>query len=109
MSERFLPPNGPAKRRQLEALREHVAEELAQADWLGRPAKDAPVRRLVGIGGTVRNLAAAAQRAAGLPTNGVQGTVIERDALAELVERLAALPAAERASVPGDQAGAGPT
>ncbi len=101
MSERFLPPNGPAKRRQLEALREHVAEELAQADWLGGSGEDAPVRRLVGIGGTVRNLAAAAQRAAGLPSNGVQGMVIERDALAELVERLAELPAAERARVPG--------
>ena len=58
-------------------------------------------RRLVGIGGTVRNLAAAAQRAAGLPSNGVQGMVVEREALDELVERLAALPAAERASVPG--------
>ncbi len=34
MSERFLPPNGPAKRRQLEELREHVAAELAQAPWL---------------------------------------------------------------------------
>ncbi len=55
----------------------------------------------MGIGGTVRNLAAAAQRAAGLPSNGVQGMVIEPEALEELVERLAALPAAERASVPG--------
>jgi exopolyphosphatase/guanosine-5'-triphosphate,3'-diphosphate pyrophosphatase len=58
-------------------------------------------RRLVGIGGTVRNLAAAAQREAGLPSNGVQGMVIERDVLEQLVERLAGLPAVERASVPG--------
>ncbi|HEX5225257.1 MAG TPA: Ppx/GppA phosphatase family protein [Solirubrobacteraceae bacterium] len=100
MSERFLPPNGPAKRKQLQELCDHVAGELAAADWLA----DAPARgrgRIVGIGGTVRNLAAAAQRAAGLPTNGVQGTVIDRDRLDELVERLAALPASERASVPG--------
>jgi exopolyphosphatase/guanosine-5'-triphosphate,3'-diphosphate pyrophosphatase len=55
----------------------------------------------VGIGGTVRNLAAAAQREAGLPSNGVQGMVISRDALDALVKRLAALPASERASVPG--------
>jgi exopolyphosphatase / guanosine-5'-triphosphate,3'-diphosphate pyrophosphatase len=100
MSERFLPPNGPAKRRQLEELRDHVAAELAQAPWLAE-AERAGGGRLVGIGGTVRNLAAAAQRAAGLPSNGVQGMVIERDALAQLVERLAALPAAERAGVPG--------
>jgi exopolyphosphatase / guanosine-5'-triphosphate,3'-diphosphate pyrophosphatase len=101
MSERFLPVNGPAKRRQLEALREHVAERLAEAEWLGGGSISAGTRRLVGIGGTVRNLAAAAQRAAGLPSNGVQGMVLERAALDELVERLAALPAAERASVPG--------
>jgi exopolyphosphatase/guanosine-5'-triphosphate,3'-diphosphate pyrophosphatase len=97
MSERFLPPNGPAKRRQLEELREHVASQLADATWL----RAGSAGRLVGTGGTVRNLAAAAQRAAGLPSNGVQGMVVGADALDELVERLAALPAAERASVPG--------
>jgi exopolyphosphatase / guanosine-5'-triphosphate,3'-diphosphate pyrophosphatase len=101
MSERFLPPNGPAKRRQLQALREHVAEHLAQARWLTGVGGSAKSERLVGIGGTVRNLAAAAQRAAGLPTFGVQGMVLERDALEQLVQRLAELPASERASVPG--------
>jgi exopolyphosphatase / guanosine-5'-triphosphate,3'-diphosphate pyrophosphatase len=77
MSERFLPANGPAKRRQLQELREHVATQLADAGWLA----DAAGRRLVGIGGTVRNLAAAAQRAAGLPSNGVQGMVIAAEPL----------------------------
>ncbi len=100
MSERFLPPNGPAKRKQLEELREHVAGELEGADWLPRAGEPSGAR-LVGIGGTVRNLAAAAQRAAGLPSNGVQGMVIEREALDELVQRLAALPAEERSTVPG--------
>jgi exopolyphosphatase/guanosine-5'-triphosphate,3'-diphosphate pyrophosphatase len=100
MSERFLPANGPAKRKQLEELRAHVAGELQEASWLSEAGR-AEGGRLVGIGGTVRNLAAAAQRAAGLPSNGVQGMVLERDALEELVQRLAALPAAERASVPG--------
>ena len=101
MSERFLPPNGPAKRKQVEELREHVAQQLASAAWLSGAAYQGGGGRLVGIGGTVRNLAAAAQRAAGQPSNGVQGMQIEREALEELVQRLAALPAAERASVPG--------
>ncbi|HSZ69210.1 MAG TPA: Ppx/GppA phosphatase family protein [Solirubrobacteraceae bacterium] len=96
MTERFLAGPGPAKRRQLEDLRAHVAHELAQAPWL---ASAAP--RIVGIGGTVRNLAVAAQRALGRPSNGVQGTTIERDVLDELVQRLAALPVAERSGVPG--------
>ena len=113
MSERFLPPNGPAKRKQLEELRAHVAKQLAQAKFLaGRGATrsssattglraGASTARLVGIGGTVRNLGAAAQRAAGLPSNGVQGARLDRDMLDELVARLAALPASERARVPG--------
>jgi exopolyphosphatase/guanosine-5'-triphosphate,3'-diphosphate pyrophosphatase len=96
MTERFLPGPGPAKRRQLEELREHVAAELCEASWLAGTG-----RRLVGLGGTVRNLAVAAQRAAGRPTNGVQGTLVERECLEELVARLAALPVAERSGVPG--------
>jgi exopolyphosphatase/guanosine-5'-triphosphate,3'-diphosphate pyrophosphatase len=96
MTERFLPGAGPAKRRQLEELREHVAGELADATWL-----ESTGRRIVGLGGTVRNLAVAAQRVLGRPSNGVQGTKVERDVLAELVARLAALPAAERSGVPG--------
>jgi exopolyphosphatase/guanosine-5'-triphosphate,3'-diphosphate pyrophosphatase len=101
MTERFLPANGPAKRRQIEELRDHVAAQLAEAAWLPGDARSGDARRLVGIGGTVRNLAAAAQRAAGLPSNGVQGMVIERKALDELTQRLASLPAAERSSIPG--------
>jgi len=101
MSERFLPPNGPAKRKQLDELREYVAEQLAGVASLSENDREPRGGRLVGTGGTVRNLAAAAQRAAGLPSNGVQGMVIEEAALEELVQRLAALPAAERASVPG--------
>jgi exopolyphosphatase/guanosine-5'-triphosphate,3'-diphosphate pyrophosphatase len=96
MTERFLPANGPAKRRQIEELREHVARELESAEWLARAGA-----RLVGVGGTVRNLAVAAQRAAGLPSNGVQGATVSGEALEELVERLAALPASQRSSVPG--------
>jgi exopolyphosphatase / guanosine-5'-triphosphate,3'-diphosphate pyrophosphatase len=101
MSERFLPANGPAKRKQLEELREHLARELSGAPWLSAGDAHATGHRLVGIGGTVRNLAAAAQRATGLPSNGVQGMVIEHEVLDELVQRLAALPASERASIPG--------
>jgi len=99
MSERYLPANGPAKRKQLEELRGRVAGELSEARWLeGLGDREG---RLVGLGGTVRNLAAAAQRAAGLPSTGVQGMVVAREALEELIAKLAELPARERASIPG--------
>ena len=99
MTERFLSGEGPAKRAQLKALQTHVERKLQRAPWLRATGP-----RLVGLGGTVRNLAAAAERAAGLPAESVQGFVIERDALDELVERLASLPASERSRVPGIKA-----
>jgi exopolyphosphatase/guanosine-5'-triphosphate,3'-diphosphate pyrophosphatase len=100
MTERFL-PGERAKGKQVKALRAHVAEQLEQADWLGRGG------HLVGVGGTVRNLASAAEIAAELPSYGVQGFAIERGALDDLVEKLAELPASERAGVPGIKAARG--
>ena len=101
--ERALPARrtGPPSASSWRSCASTSPQQLGAAEWLADAGGSPCARRLVGIGGTVRNLAAAAQRAAGLPSNGVQGMVIEREALDELVQRLAALPAAERASVPG--------
>jgi exopolyphosphatase / guanosine-5'-triphosphate,3'-diphosphate pyrophosphatase len=96
MTERFGLGEGTPSKKQLRALRDHVAAELEDAPWLPRAG-----HRLVGIGGTVRNLAAAVQRAEGVPEFGVQGFVIARDELDELVARLAGMTPAERARVPG--------
>jgi exopolyphosphatase/guanosine-5'-triphosphate,3'-diphosphate pyrophosphatase len=96
MTERFIPGSGPAKRKQLQALRDHVAAKLRTAPWLAGAGD-----RLVGIGGTVRTLAAMAQRAEELPEFGVGGFVITREALDELIGRLAKLPVADRVRVPG--------
>jgi exopolyphosphatase/guanosine-5'-triphosphate,3'-diphosphate pyrophosphatase len=68
----------------------------AEADWLPRSG-----RRIVGIGGTMRNLAAAAQAEAGRPSTGVQGYAIERAALDALIDRMKSMPAEERASIKG--------
>jgi exopolyphosphatase/guanosine-5'-triphosphate,3'-diphosphate pyrophosphatase len=91
MSERFLPGDGPAKRKQVRELVAHVASELERAPWLSASGS-----RLVGIGGTVRNLGAAAQRDLGVPEFGVQGYVLERAELERLIEELA-----ERGKLPG--------
>ncbi len=96
MTERFMLGDGPAKRGQRKALQAHVARKLERAPWLTSTGP-----RLIGLGGTVRNLASAAERAAGLPAEEVQGFVIERQALDELTERLAALAPCERGRVPG--------
>jgi exopolyphosphatase/guanosine-5'-triphosphate,3'-diphosphate pyrophosphatase len=96
MTERFLADGEPATKKQLKALRAHVAETIDDVPWLARSGG-----RLVGIGGTVRNLAAAAAAAAGLPSMGVQGFELTAATLDALVERLAELPAAERGRMAG--------
>jgi exopolyphosphatase / guanosine-5'-triphosphate,3'-diphosphate pyrophosphatase len=100
MTERFLSKER-AKPKHMEALRDHVLESLADVDWLGEPGQ------LVGIGGTTRNLAAAAELQAGLPSFGVQGFSLHREALEDLIDRLADLPADERGKVPGIKSGRG--
>jgi exopolyphosphatase/guanosine-5'-triphosphate,3'-diphosphate pyrophosphatase len=95
MTERFMPEGGKAKRKPMKALRDHVAAEIDHAAWLEEGG------RLSGIGGTIRNLASAAQLGAGLPSYGIQGFRITRDALGELIDTLADLPPEERGNVPG--------
>jgi exopolyphosphatase/guanosine-5'-triphosphate,3'-diphosphate pyrophosphatase len=100
MTERFLPGDKAPKPKQLRDLREHVTAELERAPWVAGSGS-----RIVGIGGTVRNLAAAAQREAGIPEFGVQGFVLRRAALDALVDELASLSPDERRKVPGIKPG----
>jgi exopolyphosphatase/guanosine-5'-triphosphate,3'-diphosphate pyrophosphatase len=94
ITEQYLGYGGPAKRKDIKRVRAHVTEALAGLQWLDRAGP-----RLVGIGGSVRNLAAAAGRLAGQFDLGVQGFVITPEMLDDLVRRLAALPAAERGTI----------
>ena len=98
MTEHFLAEDDPPTKKARKALRAHVRETLERdVDWLARAG-----RQLVGIGGTMRNLATAIQAEAGRPSlGGIQGFEITPDALDDLVERLAAMPAKERGNVKG--------
>jgi exopolyphosphatase / guanosine-5'-triphosphate,3'-diphosphate pyrophosphatase len=100
MTERFLADDKPAKPKQLRELRAFVAGALERAPWIARSGS-----RIVGIGGTMRNLAAAAQREAEIAEFGVQGFVLTREALDALVDELAELPPSERGKVPGIKPG----
>jgi exopolyphosphatase / guanosine-5'-triphosphate,3'-diphosphate pyrophosphatase len=96
LTEQFLPGSGPAKKKDLQRVRAHIRETLAGADW--RWSAD---KRIVGVGGAVRNLAAAAEPEVEQIDLGVQGFVITHAAMSELVQKLAAMPASERGTVPG--------
>lgn len=100
VTEAFL-PGEEAKRKQMDALREHVAAQLERLGWLSGGG------RLAGIGGTIRNLAAAAQKRDDHPGTGVQGYVLSRAALDDLVDELSSRPVGKRAALPGIKADRG--
>ena len=99
VTEQLLPSSRAVSRKRVKQARAAVRDSLRDAEWLaGRGG------RLVGMGGAVRNLAAAAQALKDQPGLGIQGYVLERAVLGELVAALAARPASRRA-LPGIKAG----
>jgi len=94
VSEEFL-PGEKATAKAMKALRKRVESEVGALGWWGQGG------RIVGIGGTIRNLAVAVMRRAELPLDDVQGFRLERDALEDLIELLADRPASKRGEVSG--------
>ena len=94
VTERFL-PDEEADKAGMKALRAYVGKRLREFGWW----RDG--HRLVGIGGSIRNLATAAQKAGGYPDSGVQGFHLTADMLDELIGELASRPASKRAKVAG--------
>lgn len=98
LSERFLPEDEKAGSKAIKALRKHVAQEIGRADWFHAGNGD----RLAGIGGTIRNLATAAERRAGVHHPGsAQGFMLTAGSLDDLIDELARMPASKRGRVPG--------
>ena len=69
VSEAFLTDEESAGK-QMKKLAKHVAEQVERLGWWGGTP------RLAGIGGSIRNLAAAAQKLGGYPDGGVQGFML---------------------------------
>ena len=96
LSEKFLlsdPPSG----KQLRRLRDHVRSHLAGV----RLARLTPGHRLVGTGGTVRNLAKIDRQMRQYPIDWLHGYELSVDRLTEVVERLAATREKKRDEIPG--------
>jgi exopolyphosphatase/guanosine-5'-triphosphate,3'-diphosphate pyrophosphatase len=103
LTEQFLSRPEPPRRKELQRLRDYLRGALSTLQWLPSCGE-----RLVGVGGAVRNLASASEHAV-LQTYdlGVQGFVLTREALAELVNTLAGLSPKERGELPGIKPGRG--
>ena len=96
LSQRFF-DHDPPKRREYDALRDHVRSTLAsvlEAFGGGR-------YRLFGVGGTVRSLARAAIEFREYPVRRVHGYPLYESDIEALEELLGEMPAARRRAVPG--------
>jgi exopolyphosphatase/guanosine-5'-triphosphate,3'-diphosphate pyrophosphatase len=96
LSERFLRSDAPTEQ-EMARLEEHVREALEAA---GVP-KLRPDERLVGTGGTIRNLAKVDRRSANYPIRRIHGYVLSRKHIGEVIHRLASRPSSRRALIPG--------
>ena len=96
LTEKFLrsdPPTG----KQVKRLRDHVRSRLAK-DGVRRLAG---TDRLIGTGGTLRNLAKIDRQARRYPIGSLHGYELSVDRLADVVERLAATREKRRDEIPG--------
>jgi exopolyphosphatase/guanosine-5'-triphosphate,3'-diphosphate pyrophosphatase len=99
LAERFVRQD-PLASAELDAIRREIGAQLGGVSWLvERKRRGAP--ELVGLGGTVRNMAAMAAARRNHPLNTLHGFILERDDLLENIRLLSTLPQAERELLPG--------
>ena len=96
LSEKFL-VDDPPTRKQLRRLRDHVRNRL-KGDRVGRLLVG---DRLVGTGGTLRNVAKIDRQARRYPIGSLHSYELDVDRLAEVVDRLAATKHKHRDEIPG--------
>ena len=96
LSEKFLESDPPAAK-QIRRLRDHVWSHLAKAHL----TRLAPGERLVGTGGTLRNLAKIDRHTRRYPVGGVHGYELSVDRLGEVVDRLVTTRTKRRDEIPG--------
>jgi len=96
LSATFLETD-PPKRSQLRRLRDHVRRHLAKAGVKRVSSDD----RLVGSGGTLRNLAKIDREARRYPIDSLHGYELPLDRLTDIVELLASMKEKRRDRLPG--------
>ena len=96
LSGQFL-ESDPPTRKQLQRLRDHVRRQLAKA----RVGRLGSGDRLIGTGGTLRNLAKIDRQTRQYPVTWLHGYELSVDRLQNVIDRLASTRAERRDDVPG--------
>jgi exopolyphosphatase / guanosine-5'-triphosphate,3'-diphosphate pyrophosphatase len=98
LNDRFLSRSDPPTRGEMRSLKQHVYATLEEAGVSSLLADE----RLVGTGGTVRNLAKVDRRMRGdYPISRLHGYTVDRRRLDDVSNLLAETPSSDRSRVPG--------
>jgi exopolyphosphatase / guanosine-5'-triphosphate,3'-diphosphate pyrophosphatase len=96
LSMRFLKSDPPSED-EIAALRDHIRTTIAEAG-VPRLGSD---ERLVGTGGTIRNLAKIDRESGRYPIPRIHGYVLSRDEVADIEAQVASRPSSRRKRIPG--------
>lgn len=99
LTEQFV-RSDPLGIRDFEAIVHEINRQLDSVAWLSR-AKKKDGRQLVGLGGTIRNLARMGAMRQGYPLNTLHGYSVSHDSLTESIHQLSRKPLAKRRRIPG--------
>ena len=97
LTERFV-RSDPIKNAELEAVQAEIERQLDTVPWLGKAKEYEP---LVGLGGTIRNLARIEGERQGYPLNTLHGFTLSRASVEESIGIFRELPLAERQKIRG--------
>jgi len=96
LTERFV-RNDPPKKSELAAVHDEIETQLDSIKWLSSVAS----KKLVGIGGTIRNLAKIEAERQGYPLNTLHGFRLTRRSVEESALTFRELSLADRQKIPG--------
>lgn len=97
LTERFIDDDPPSEQ-SLQAICEEIAAHLDTVDWL-KPLQEGEV--IVGLGGTIRNMAKVQARSDNFPLNTLHGVMLRRESLDHTIGLLSELPLDERKEIAG--------
>ena len=95
LTERFI-SHDPVTSTEFKAVKKEIASQLAAVDWL-KPHAGV----LVGLGGTIRNLARIEAARQAYPLNTLHGFRLTRHSIAQSIDLFCELPLAERQKIAG--------
>jgi exopolyphosphatase/guanosine-5'-triphosphate,3'-diphosphate pyrophosphatase len=99
LTERFI-QNDPIETAEYQAIKQEINQQLDSITWLQK-VKAKPGRVLIGLGGTIRNLAKIEAARQNYPLNTLHSFRLTQDSISESIRQLTELPLKERQVIRG--------